>query len=203
VQNHVWDATDDPVTKVAVLAAEASREGYLIVEFNHVEGDGSGLDWGLVEPWTRSRAITIAVVAGRVASPALGVALCSDLVYLLPSSRLMLAFEREIPTPATIWALGRAGRKALARGLLDTGDLEPQEAVDLGLAHRVLGDRAELPLSEDDSLVAATIARDLMRSEVPGRAGLALELAAFRLIFASGHPERGAAAFLEKKPPEF
>ncbi len=166
-------------------------------------GDGSGVSWEIIEQWTRSRAVTCAVLVGDVASPALDIALCSDLVYLLPSTRLRLAAGSGAPTPGVIWALGRAGRRALARGLLSTADLEAEEAKEIGVAHSVLRDREELPILEGASLTAVTTARDLMRSALPGSAGRALELAAFRLLFAAGDPAEGAGAFLEKREASF
>jgi len=197
-----WNHRVDPSSQATRFVAEASRMGILVVEFEG-GGDGSGIDWEIIERWTRSRAVTCAVLGGDVASPALDIALCSDLVYLLPVTRLRLAAGSGAPTPGVIWALGRAGRRALARGLLSTHDLDADEAKEFGVAHAVLRDRAELPIPRGASLTAVTTARDLMRSTRPGSAGLALELAAFRLLFAAGDPEEGAGAFLEKREPSF
>ena len=197
-----WNHSKDPSLQVAAFAAEASELGFLTAEFKS-GGDGSGLCWSALEPWTRSRAVTLAVLDGAIASPALDIALCSDLVYVLPSARLRLARGRQAPAPGVIWALGRAGRRALARGLLSPVDLDGAEAVEIGIAHGIIQDRDAMPVTDRASLTASTAARDLMRSVIPGGAGLALELAAFRLLFASGDPERGAGAFLEKKEPSF
>lgn len=197
-----WNHRIDPSSQATGFVAEASRMGLLAVEFEG-GGDGSGIGWEIIEQWTRSRAVTCAVLRGDVASPALDIALCSDLVYLLPLTRLRLAAGPGAPTPGVIWALGRAGRRALARGLLSTHDLDADEAKEIGVAHTVLRDGAELPIPRGASLTAVTTARDLMRSARPGSAGLALELAAFRLLFAAGDPEEGAGAFLEKREPSF
>jgi enoyl-CoA hydratase/carnithine racemase len=185
------------------VADMASAPGFLVVDFERSGGDGSPLPWTVVEAWVRSRAVTVAVLGGVVASPALDIALCSDLVYLLPSARLCLAPGAESPSPGVIWALGRAGRRALARGLLSTADIPPGEAVEIGVAHQMLEVRGELPLPAGASVAAATSARDLMRSARPGSGGLALELAAFRLLFAAGDPKVGAAAFFDKREPSF
>lgn len=197
-----WDYREDPSAQAARFTAEGSDQGFLIVDFDS-GGDGSDLGWTMVEPWTRSRAVTVAMVVGEIASPALDIALCSDLVYLSPAALLRLASGSRSPSPGVIWALGRAGRKALARGLLSTADIEAKEAVEIGIAHQVVRDPAELPLSLGCSITAITTARDLMRSALPGSAGLALELAAFRLLFAAGDPEEGARAFLDKREPSF
>jgi enoyl-CoA hydratase/carnithine racemase len=197
-----WDDRVDPSVQVVSFSAQASETGILIAEFESC-GGGPGLSWAALEPWTRSRAVTLAVVEGPLASPALDVALCSDLVYLLPASRLRLARGPGAPAPGVIWALGRAGRRALARGLLSTADLSAAEAVDIGIAHEVIRDRAALPFPDSASMTAATTARDLMRSRDSGGSGLALELASFRLLFAAGDPGEGARAFLEKRESSF
>ena len=197
-----WDYREDPSAQAASFTAEGSDQGFLIVDFDS-GGDGSDLGWTMVEPWTRSRAVTVAMVVGEIASPALDIALCSDLVYLSPAALLRLASGSRSPSPGVIWALGRAGRRALSRGLLSTADIEAKEAVEIGIAHQVVRDPAELPLSLGCSITAITTARDLMRSVLPGSAGLALELAAFRLLFAAGDPKEGARAFLDKREPSF
>jgi enoyl-CoA hydratase/carnithine racemase len=102
-----------------------------------------------------------------------------------------------------IWALGRAGRAALARGLLEVDELSAVDAVALGVAAGVVADDQPLPLPKSISVASLTAARDLMRASARGSAGLALELASFRLLFAAGDPEEGARAFLEKRDPEF
>jgi enoyl-CoA hydratase/carnithine racemase len=147
--------------------------------------------------------VTVADVAGELSSPALDVALCSDLVYLRPRARLRLAASGGPPSDGVIWALGRAGRAALARGLLELDDLSTIDAVMLGVATGTVQEDEPLPLPELMSVASLTAARDLMRASARGSAGLALELASFRLLFAAGDPEEGARAFLEKRDPKF
>ncbi len=202
MRRYDWNHCDDPSAQAANLATLASETGFLVVDVAS-GGDGSPLPWSVVEAWVRGRAVTVAVVEGVVASPALDIALCSDLIYLLPSTRLCLAPGPGLPSPGVIWALGRAGRRALARGLLSTAEIPAGEAVEIGIAHQVLVDRMDLPLLAGLSLAAVTSARDLMRSAPPRSAGLALELAAFRLLFAVGDPTEGAEAFLDKRDPSF
>jgi enoyl-CoA hydratase/carnithine racemase len=185
-----------------VLVAEAREIGYLVVGFPE-GGDGEPLPWSAVEPWTRSRAVTVAEVSGELASPALDVALCSDLVYVRPQARLKLAAPVAPPSDGVIWALGRAGRAALARGLLNEEDLPAADAVALGVATAIVEAEEPLPLPDVASEGSFTVARDLMRAAAHGSAGLALELASFRLLFAAGDPEEGARAFLEKRDPKF
>jgi len=198
----VWSHDEEAGTQVAALVSEARELGYLVVAFP--EGGGGGpLPWPTLEPWIRSRAVTVAEVTGELASPALDIALCSDLVYLRQQAGLRLAASAGPPSDGVIWALGRAGRAALARGLLEVGDMPAAEAVALGVATGTVPDDEPLPLPKSISVASLTAARDLMRASARGSAGLALELASFRLLFASGAPEEGARAFLEKRDPKF
>lgn len=176
----------------------AGETGVLHALFGH-PGAGPMVAWAELEPWTRSRAVTVADVGSMISSPQLDVALCSDLVYLRRGVELVLADGE--PSPGLVWALGRAGRAALARGLLDPTPLSADEAVRLGLAQRVL-EEGETPVVPDSaSVVALTSARDLMRASAGARSQL--ELASFRLLFASGDPGEGARAFFDRRSPEF
>ena len=151
----------------------------------------------------KCRAVTVADVGCALPSPALEVALCCDLVYLRPGARLELAPSTREAAAGVVWALGRAGGPALRRGLLMGGSMAPAEAVNLGLAAGELAAGAEIPLPEEHALEALTTARDLMRARSGEGGGGVLELAAFRLLFATGAPEEGARAFLEGRPPRF
>lgn len=197
-----WSHDDGTQAQLTALVSEAREIGYSTVVFPE-GGDGEPLSWSAVEPWTRSRAVTVADITGVLASPALDVALCSDLVYLRPQAELRLASGGGPPSDGVIWALGRAGRKALARGLLEVDDLSAADAVTLGVATAVVPVDEPLPVPISMSVASLTAARDLMRAGARGSAGLALELASFRLLFAAGDPGEGARAFLEKRDPKF
>ena len=198
-----WDHGEEVGTQLTALVSKSSEIGYLVVAFPE-GGDGRPLAWSTLEPWTRSRAVTVADVTGALASPALDVALCSDLVYLRPRAVLRLSsLSPAPPSDGVIWALGRAGRAALARGLLELGDLSDADSVALGVATGIVAADESLPLPESMSVASLTAARDLMRAAAHGSSGLALELASFRLLFAAGDPEEGARAFLEKRDPVF
>ena len=197
-----WNHGEEAGAQLNALGSEVREIGYLVVAFPE-GGDEGPLPWSALEPWIRSRAVTVAEVAGELASPALDVALCSDLVYLRPQASLRLAASTGSPSDGVIWALGRAGRAALARGLLEAGDLSAVDAVTLGVATGVVPADEPLPLPKSMSVASLTAARDLMRASARGSAGLALELASFRLLFAAGDPEEGARAFLEKRDPNF
>ena len=109
-----WNHAEEPVAQLHGMGCEIREIGYLAVVFSE-GGGGEPLPWSALEPWTRSRAVTIAEVSGELASPALDVAMCSDLVYLRPQAALRLATSDGPPSDGVIWALGRAGRAALAR----------------------------------------------------------------------------------------
>jgi enoyl-CoA hydratase/carnithine racemase len=202
VKHVIWKHEEEAGQQVTALATAAREIGHLVVEFPE-GGNGEALSWSALEPWTRSRAVTVAEVKGDLASPALDVALCSDLVYLRPHARLMLAASGATPSDNVIWALGRAGRAALARGLLEEGEVLADDAVTVGLATAIVASDHPLPLPSGYSVASLTAARDLMRAAAHGSAGLALELASFRLLFAAGDPKEGALAFLEKRDPDF
>jgi enoyl-CoA hydratase/carnithine racemase len=202
VRKLAWSHEVEAEVLLATLNVEARDIGFVVVEFSG-GGDGAPLEWSAIESWTRSRAVTVADISGVLASPALDVALCSDLVYLRSGAVLSLACGGGPPSDGVIWALGRAGRAALARGLLEETELSTAESVALGVATGVVHNNDPLPIPQPMSVASLTAARDLMRAAARGSAGLALELASFRLLFSAGDPEEGARAFLEKRDPRF
>lgn len=197
-----WHNDDDPVQQLRDIVTRATEPGLMVIRFGGGPASDS-LAWKDLEPWTRSRAVTVSLIEGDLETPGLDIALLCDLVFISSEANIVLDALDVPPSRGIVWALARAGRAALARGLLDDGRLGPEEAVRLGLAHEVVGATDELPLPSPSSLAALTAARDLMRSRASGESGRALELATFRLLFASGDPEEGARAFLERRAPDF
>lgn len=197
----LWDAGVGSA-HLAELVARAASPGRLIVRFESVP-PAPPLSWSELDPWTRTRAVTVADIAAPLASPALDVALCCDVVFIRRKGELRLPDPAARPSAGLVWALGRAGRPALARGLLGGGTLTPDEAVRLGLAAATIGDSDRLPWTADGSIAAVTAARDLLRAGVAGEGARTLELATFRWLFAVGDPEEGARAFLEKREARF
>ena len=195
-----WDPDVPASRQLADWCREAAEPGLLHAVFSG-SGSGTGLSWRQMEPWVRSRAVTVAEIRTGLRSPALDVALCADQVYLDGAIRIDLG-AGEL-SPPVVWALGRAGRAALARGLLDPTPISADEAVTIGLAHGVLKPGVRAPVSERGSLTALTVARDLMRSSASLGPSRRLELAAFRLLFAAGDPREGALAFLERRKAVF
>lgn len=196
-----WPVEGDPGRVLTGLRADLRRPGVVVVRFA-ASRPGAALPWPLVERWTSSRALTVADVTADLAVPAAEIALCADLVYLRSGVSLHLPEPSAPPTAALTWAFARAGRAALRHGLLGGGVMTAAEAVALGLAQAVLPAGAPLPLPDPRSLAAATAARDLLRSRDLGSRPT-LELATFRYLFATGDPEEGATAFLQRRPPRF
>lgn len=197
-----WDHHRETGEQLAGIGHEIDSLGYLVVNYPE-GGNGERLRWSMVERWIQSRAVTVADVSGELKSPALDIAVCSDLVFVRPECAFVLSDDGGPPSDGVIWALGRAGRAALARGLLEGHTLPARDAVTVGLANAIVERGEPLPLPDSTSAGALTAARDLMRASARGSAGLALELATFRLLFAAGDPEEGARAFLEKRDPDF
>ena len=197
-----WTPDRPAADQLRELARVARAPGTLVVGFQNVPASGAAA-WTDLEPWIRSRAVTVADVAGEVGGAGLEVALCCDLVFVRDGASLALPGVERPAAAGLLWALARAGSGALARALLDGGSVPALEAVRLGLAHQVVNADAALPLPDPASTAALTSARDLMRSRAGGSAGRALELATFRLLFAAGDPEEGARAFLERRAPRF
>jgi len=197
-----WRPDVDPRAQLEALVRATSEPGVLVVGFGSCP-PGPGLRWNDVEAWVRSRAVTVAEVEGDLAEPAAAVALCADLVFLRSGARVDLGSPRQPPSPGVLWALGRAGGGALTRGVLEGGWIAAADVVRLGLAQAELDRSEPLPLPSPHSRPALTAARDLLRCRAVGAPAMALELATFRLLFATGHPEEGAKAFLEGREPEF
>jgi hypothetical protein len=197
-----WGPGTDSSKQIRALCSAALTQGLLSVRFE-AGSDGRQIAWSDIEALTRSRAVTVADVAADLESPDLDLALCCDLVYLRTGVSLLLPEIDRPPSPGLAWALSRAGRSALTAGLLSGGPLDGEKALRLGLAQGIVAPGDRLPLPGRLSIAALTAARDLMRARARGAAGRALELATFRLLFASGDPIEGAQAFLDRREPDF
>ncbi len=202
VQTLPWRPGDAKQTLTALCQA-ASQPGLLVIRFGEPDDHGPPLTWRRLEPWTRCRAVTVADIAVALPIPALEVALTADLVLL----REQIAIELPpVSTPmpdGLLWALGRAGRAAIARGLLAGGTIMARQALQLGLVQDVVPAGEPLPLPETLSLAALTTVRDLLRTRSADRGTRQLELASFRLLLATPDPKEGATAFLERRQPRF
>lgn len=202
MHSYEWKLEAETDRQLESLLAASGSPGYLVVSFDDGAA-GAPAPWPAIERWTRSRAVTVSDVRGAIRGGALEVAACSDLVLVRGAARFELPPASEPPSRALVWALARAGRAALACGLLEGEAMTARRAVELGVAHRLMDGADTLPLPDAPSVAALTAARDLMRSPRRGSAGRALELATFSMLFASGDPEEGARSFLERRTPRF
>lgn len=184
------------------LSQQAATPGVLVVRFPE-EGDAPPHDARFLERFRTSRAVTVADLAGPVRGGALELVLSCDLLYCRPGAVLDGGPASQVPPFAAVNASRDAGLPALRRLLLDPRPINAEEAVSLGLAAGLLENDEPLPIPSDGSLAALTTARDLMRAGGDESARLALERAAFRLLFATGAPQEGGLAFLERRDPDF
>ncbi len=198
-----WEPGTPGLEQVQRMLEMATSPGVLAIRFSGPRAGSGSLPWQILEAWTRTRAVTVSDLAGDPGFPALEVALCADLVVLRKGVALRLPGRGTVPPAGLVWAAGRAGSRALRRVLLADGVLDGEEVVDLGLVHRLVGAGDPLPVPDPRSGAALTTARDLVRAGASWEGSLALERAAFRLLFALGHPEEGARAFLERREPCF
>lgn len=104
--------------------------------------------------------------------------LLADWLFVTPEARLTV--DRRT-LGALVW---RLGPDAYRRWLL--GELDAQAVAD-----------GEIPRQ------GSALARDLAASLIAVRGGDALERAAFAWLFATGEPQEGLAAFLEKRKAEW
>ncbi len=184
----------------AAIAAAAAEPGLVVVRFR--DADAPPLPPDTAGRLATARAVTVAEVSGVLGGGALEAALLLDLVLLREDAALDPG-DRGLPPAGALRAAVRAGRQALGRLLLDPTPVPAEEAVRLGLAAAVLPAGEALPLPDPASLPALTAARDLLRASTHPATRLRLEHAAFRLLFATGHPQEGARAFLERRDPRF
>ncbi len=197
-----WDGSAGPEGVLAELLARTTQPGVVVLR---IEGGGAGppLPGAAVRRLRESRAVTVADLSGAVGGGALELAAACDLLYARRGAVLDTGGAGEVPPPAVVEAFRSAGLPALRRLLLEPGPVTAAEAVELGVAAALLAADEPLPLPAGASLAALTAARDLMRASATGPPALALESAAFRLLFAGGQPQEGGRAFLEGRDPDF
>ena len=147
------------------------------------------------------------VLHGRLDGPAAGLMLACDTLYVTPRSSLRFAASER--GEAVLLAL-RLGHGSACRVWFSGGQLSASQAVRSGWAELVregFADALESARTRYDGLSSEAIV--LMRPLLYHQAGLplvqaqALERAAFALVFDTGHPAEGIAAFLEKRRPTF
>jgi len=198
-----WPEDGGPGAALEALLAHAGEAALLVIEIPPGAGGAPADPTGLERLWT-GRPVTAAVARGdRLAGGALEIALSCDLLYLGETTALDAGSGDAAPPAAAVRAFALAGRAALRRLLLDPRPIGAREAVRLGVAAGIVAPGEPPPIAAGASYAALAAARDLVRASGGRAARLALERAAFQLLFAEGEPREGALAFLEKRPPRF
>lgn len=158
---------------------------------------------------------TIAAIGANALGGGLELALCCDLRVAAASARLGLPEVRLAVMPGSggTQRLARIVGPARAKELILTGRLlDAARAAEIGLVNAVvphgealdaarewaaeIAERGPVAVREAKRAIDIAFDRDL-------DAGLAEELDASERIFASSDMEEGAAAFFERRPPEF
>lgn len=158
---------------------------------------------------------TIAAIGANALGGGLELALCCDLRVAASSARLGLPEVRLAVMPGSggTQRLARIVGPARAKELILTGRLlDAARAAEIGLVNAVvphgealdaarewaaeIAERGPVAVREAKRAIDIAFDRDL-------DAGLAEELDASERIFASSDMEEGAAAFFERRPPEF
>jgi enoyl-CoA hydratase/carnithine racemase len=145
--------------------------------------------------------VSIAAVNGYALGGGMELALACDLRYLADDATLGQPEIKlgVIPGAGGTQRLVRMIGPGRTRELVYTGRLVPAaEAIDLGLAERVLPPDEVLATAVTDAKAAIAAA-----TETPGAAGVEAERAAFLSLFGTPDQREGMAAFLEKRPPRF
>jgi enoyl-CoA hydratase/carnithine racemase len=159
---------------------------------------------GEVEQWSSAAVVTrsdgvLTIAGGSLRGEALEACLLSDWLALLPGTELDLTGP--LPSAGLVWRIGRKSLQLLMSG---PSAMPATEALRTGLCDAIVPDEESAEeyadrLMRGRSALAFDAAAGLVRS----RGGDALERAVFAWMFATGEPQRGLAAFLEKRRPEF
>lgn len=157
--------------------------------------------------------VVIAAVAGNALGGGCELALACDIRLAAESARFGLPEVNLGLIPgfggtqrlAALVGIGRAKELIFSGRIIDA-----REAVAIGLASSMAGDRELLERTEElatllvrKSPVAHKIAKKLLRESSRLDSGLALEVAAFHECFDAEDRKEGLAAFLEKRQPVF
>lgn len=161
--------------------------------------DVAAADRRLLDSVLAGGRLTIAAASGELRGIAAAVALGSDWFFF--ASEATLTFDAPEAWAA---ALARIGTQAVRLHLLASRTLPAAEALQWGLCD------ALVPAGEDPVECArgwlrgrSELALQSAAALIRRRGGDALERAEFARLFAAREPQRGLAAFLDKKRPEW
>jgi len=213
-------AEDPAVRSVVVTGAPHFAAGADITEFTaaHESGDVRAVGRRLSDAIRRLERLpkpVIAAVRGYALGGGLELALGCDFRYVAEDSRLGVPEIKLgiIPGAGGTQRLPRLIGVPRAREMIYSGRfVEPSEALDMGLADRVLTPEVLLDEALDYARAWAkgpTVALGAAKRAIydglglPLDEALAVELEAFASCFGSADAREGTAAFLEKRDPEF
>ena len=156
---------------------------------------------------------TIAAVTGFALGGGLELALGADFRYLAEDSQVGQPEIKLglIPGAGGTQRLARLVGWQRAKELVLTGrNLDAAEALDLGLADKVLPSDQVLPTAGTDAATwakgptrAIAAAKRAMRAGFDLEHGLDVEVAEFKALFATSDAREGVGAFIEKRNAEF
>lgn len=145
------------------------------------------------------RDMTVAFATGQLRGCPLAAALHCDWLAIEESATIVI-------DSAEGWsgAIGRIGARAYRLHLLGRSTLSAEEAVREGLADALVPSGAD-PVEWFADWVGkrSTLALDTAAALIRGRGGDVTERFAFARLFATGEPQEGLAAFLEKRRPKW
>lgn len=145
------------------------------------------------------RETTVAFAAGQLRGLPLAAALHCDWLAIEEGATIVIDSSE-----AWSGAIGRIGARAYRLHLLGRATLSAQEAVREGLADALVPSGAD-PVEWFADWVGrrSTLALDTAAALIRGRGGDVTERFAFARLFATGEPQEGLAAFLEKRRPKW
>jgi len=143
--------------------------------------------------------MTIAFVTGELRGRPLAAALHCDWLAIDEGASIVIDSPE-----AWSGAIGRIGGRAYRLHLLGRAMLRAEEAVREGLADVLVPSGAD-PVQWFVDWVGgrSTLALDTAAALIRGRGGDVTERFAFARLFATGEPQEGLAAFLEKRKPKW
>lgn len=156
--------------------------------------DPDGLERASVEEIAGRRELVLAWGSGTLRGNALAAALHCDWLMLREGTRLAIDSPRA--WSGAVWRIGRGAFRFLSWG----GPIEAGAALAHGLCDAVV-DSSSDPLKWIGGRSRAAL--DAAAALIRRRGGDVLERAEFARLFAAGEPQRGLAAFLAKRKPEF
>jgi enoyl-CoA hydratase/carnithine racemase len=148
---------------------------------------------------TSRRDMTVAFATGQLRGRPLAAALHCDWLAIEEGASIVIDSPE-----AWSGAIGRIGRRAYRLHLLGRATLGAEEAVREGLADALVPSGAD-PVQWFVDWVGgrSTLALDTAAALIRGRGGDVTERFAFARLFATGEPQEGLAAFLEKRRPKW